>query len=323
MIAAVLKRAGSKSGLVGYARANMNDDKGLPLTVLQYDSWLSNFEVLKGGAFRAIWYTLFPSSYPKILVLEFGTHWDGHLERLTRLAPPNIGIVTIIGPAHLDRLKTLEGVVREKSAVVRAVPPEGLVILGEDHDYVAQLERSARAPVKRISGRGLMLSENIAREVCRYLEVPDHVIDSALNDFHRPKRRLNCFDLGPFKLIDDSISANPLSMKLGLDTLAVMGVQSKRRLAVLGCMAELGEQTPAFHREIGIYARCTADVVIGVGELARNYEPDYWFPSSEACSSEIAALLRFGDCLLVKGSASNRMRVVADRIKEIAEKATV
>jgi UDP-N-acetylmuramoyl-tripeptide--D-alanyl-D-alanine ligase len=88
--------------------------------------------------FRALRLAL-STGYPKVWVLEYGTHWEGHLRRLARLAAPTIAAVTTIGPAHLDRLKTIEGVVQEKGAVVRGVPRTRLMVLGDGHDHVAQL----------------------------------------------------------------------------------------------------------------------------------------------------------------------------------------
>ena len=312
-------------GLVGFASKNMNDDVGLPLTLLRYEGWVtdnprSRWMMLATVPFRALRLATW-SHYPKTLVLEFGTHWAGHLKRLARLAPPDVAVVTTIGPAHLERLKTLEGVVAEKSAVVRAVSPSGLVILGKGHDYVAELEQVARAPVTKVTGRGIEQLQNITRAVCRHLGIPEEIVDSALKDFKAPSGRLNLlkFDGIGMMVIDDSYNANPLSMKLGLDTLAENARPGQRRVAVLGGMGELGEESLRYHDDIGAYTRSRADVVIGVGELAKYYNPDFWFDSSNTCVDQIENLLRSDDCLLVKGSNSVRMKRVVEKLREIAE----
>ncbi len=209
---------------------------------------------------------------------------------------------------------------REKGELVRAVAPSGLVILGEDHDYVCQLERLARAPVIKVPGRGIELSRNIARAVCRHLGIPQEVANSALKAFKNPGGRLNRLELPGMTIIDDTYNANPLSMHLGLDTLAEAAKPGQRRLAVLGYMAELGDESPRYHREVGAYARSRADVVVGVGELARHYAPDHWFADSEACLLGIEELLRSDDCLLVKGSFAVQMERVVLKLKEVAEK---
>src|SRR3546814_7762411 len=101
------------------------------------------------------------------------------------------------------------------------------------------------------------------------------------------KGRLRTMWLERFTLIDDSFNANPLSMRLGLETLGELApaAQAKRRLAVLGEMGELGERALQFHRDIGIVARRHADMIVAVGELARHYR-------SEEQTSAIQSLMR-------------------------------
>jgi UDP-N-acetylmuramoyl-tripeptide--D-alanyl-D-alanine ligase len=89
-------------------------------------------------------------------------------------------------------------------------------------------------------------------------------------DFAQPEGRLNQLCLEGLTVIDDSYNVNPLSMKLGLDTLAETAHAGSRRVAVLGYVAELGDECVRYHCEIGTYARKAADVVIGVGELSRH-----------------------------------------------------
>jgi UDP-N-acetylmuramoyl-tripeptide--D-alanyl-D-alanine ligase len=328
MIAAVLmhRDAAPVVGRAGTSRKNMNDDTGLPLTVLGYETSVtdygpSRFLMMCSLPFRALRLAT-SGRYPKVWVLEYGTHWEGHLDRLARLAPPDIAVVTTIGPAHLDRLKTLEGVVQEKGALVRTVPRTGLVVLGEGHDYVAQLSRQARAPVVTVQGRGIELARNITRAVCRRLGIAEHVVAAALQAFKRPKGRLNHLHLDGLTVIDDSYNANPLSMKLGLDTLAETAPSGSRRVAVLGYMGELGDECMRYHQEIGAYARASANVVIGVGELSRHYHPDHWFESSAACARQIERLLLPGDWVLVKGSSSARTAEIVGKLRELGENRT-
>jgi UDP-N-acetylmuramoyl-tripeptide--D-alanyl-D-alanine ligase len=239
---------------------------------------------------------------------------------MVTIAPPDVAVVTRIGAAHLEIMKTVEALVQEKGALVRAVPPSGLVILGQDHDYVSQLEQMARAPVIKVSGQGVELSQNITRAVCRHMGIPEEAVSSALSDFKSPKGRLNRLEFASMTVIDDSYNANPLSMKLALDALAETDRLKHRRLAVLGFMAELGEEGPRYHEEVGAYARSRADVLIGVGDLSKHYNPNFWFDTSDSCAAQIESLLRCGDCLLVKGSFSARMERVVNKLREIAEK---
>ena len=320
MIAGVLTHPGIEKfvGQVTSTSDNMNNDIGLPLTVLLYDHWLSGYPWKKLPAiclmpFRALSLATF-AKYPRVLVLECAAGPKGNVERSVRLARPTIGVVTTIGPAHLDRFQNEAGVVRAKIPLVCAVHSSGLVVLGEDHAHVSELERAARARVVRLGGRGEELARKIARVVADRLGVPSDLVTSALQQYEPAKRRLNQLHRAGMTVIDDSYNANPLSMKLGLDVLSQVAGLERRRVAVLGYMAELGADAANYHREIGAYARSKSDVMIGVGNLAREYQPDHWFGTSDECASEIWRLVVPGDCILVKGSASVKMDRIVERL---------
>jgi UDP-N-acetylmuramoyl-tripeptide--D-alanyl-D-alanine ligase len=327
MIAAVLAHPDARPivGRVGCTSDNMNDDVGLAATLLHFTglstlpwAYHSRLWVLCVTPLLALRAAL--GRYPKVMVLEFGVGSTADLHRMVTIARPSVSVVTRIGAAHLEKLKTLQGVVHEKSALVRAVPRSGLVVLGEDHDSVAQLEQAAVAPVVRVPGKGMELSRNITGVVCAHLGIPQHAIQAALADFKPPQRRLHKLDFRCMTVIDDTYNANPMSMKLGLDTLFESAHPRRRRVAILSYMGELGDDAARYHQEVGVYARDRAHVVIGVGELAEHYSPDFWFPTSEACAGQIESLLCFGDCVLVKGSASARMEQVVRKLSEVAAK---
>ncbi|MFZ3081485.1 Mur ligase family protein [Rhodoferax ferrireducens] len=327
MVASVLSNQDAVHivGPVGCTVDNMNDDWGVAATVLRFNGF---FEIPWDYPRRLGMLFLIPfrtslaliGLYPKVLVLECGVGSTANFDRLVDIAPPDVAVVTMIGDAHLEVLQSLEGVMLEKSLLVRAAPPSGLVILGQDHEYVFQLEQVARAPVVKVSGIGIELSRNITRAICRHMGISEEVMESGLRDFKSPKRRLERLELCGMTVIDDTYNANPMSMKLGLDTLTETAGPDRRRVAILGFMAELAEKSPRYHEEIGIYARSRSDVLIGVGELSKSYNPDIWFASSEACADRIEGLVRLADCLLVKGSHSARMLRVVERLRDIDEK---
>ena len=321
MIASVLKQPEVESliGEVGCAENNMNDDLGLPATLLQFidlkDEYPpSRLRTACLAPFRALRIIAGIDPYPKVFVLEFGAGWGGHIARLAQLARPDIAVVTTIGAGHLERLKTLEGVALEKMALVKAVPPSGLVILGKGHDFVAQFTKAAQSQVILADGKGMEFGENAARAICQRLQIPDAVVDAGLRAFKPPKGRLNLIKLNGLTVIDDSYNANPLSMKYGLDVLSKAAETGSRRVAVLGFMAELGSEGLQYHKEIGAYARSRADLLIGVGELAKHYDADHWFESSEECAECVTSLLRPRDCVLVKGSSSARTRKIVEKL---------
>jgi UDP-N-acetylmuramoyl-tripeptide--D-alanyl-D-alanine ligase len=89
--------------------------------------------------------------------------------------------------------------------------------------------------------------------------------------------------------------------------------EGRRTVAVLGEMAELGAAAAGFHEEIGREAQ-TVDLVIGVGELSRSYEPDAWAATAAEAVGLVRELVRPGDAILVKGSRSVGLEVVADAL---------
>lgn len=321
LIAAVLSHptAVHKWGRIWHTDQNMNDQNGFPLTLLGFHQWMTGWRRLIAillMPFRALALSFF-GEYPKLMVLEYGTDRAGDLPRLVKLLPPAIGVITSIGPAHLDGLKTVRGVMEEKSSLVSQLPPSGLAVLGTDHEYVADLRSRTQARTILIPGRGQALSRAIARVIGLEVGLSPQVIDAALESVPSVQGRLQQFRVGRMIVVDDTFNANPLSVRLGLDTLYEIGAtDGQRRVAFLGAMAELGEESERYHREIGAHARKRADLVIGVGEQARLYAADHWFPDSSVCSEHLKELVRDGDCILVKGSKSVKMGVVAKTLRD-------
>jgi UDP-N-acetylmuramoyl-tripeptide--D-alanyl-D-alanine ligase len=119
-------------------------------------------------------------------------------------------------------------------------------------------------------------------------------------------------------LVNDCYNANPVSMRAALDHLGTLGAE--RRIAVLGEMAELGPGAPAYHREIGLYARegkLGVDLLVGVGEPARDYDPDELVGTPEEAAELLAAQLERGDAVLVKGSRSAGLEAFATTLGEL------
>ena len=115
-------------------------------------------------------------------------------------------------------------------------------------------------------------------------------------------------------LVNDCYNANPVSMRAALDHLATL--PGSRRIAVLGEMAELGPGAPAYHREVGAHARSEGvDLVIGVGEPAREYDPDELVGDPAEAAELLAAQLEPGDAILVKGSRSAGLEAVAELLQ--------
>lgn len=306
-IAAVLAHPEALGAAVRKSLGNSNDALGVPAAILGLRSALTisgKLRLLSRGLVEARRQAQ-SSTFPGVLVLEYGAGSKySNIEDLTRLARPSVAVVTAIGPAHLDRFRTVEALAEHKSALVRAVGPDGLVVLGADTPLSAAMKDVSVAPVRLVHGRGRALAHDIARIVGQHLGVPEGVIDLALAELPATEGRLSIVETALCTLIDDAYNASPLSMTLGLDTLAERASPGQHKVAILGSMAELGSQSEAFHRQVGAHARTRADMIVGVGEMARHYAGEHWFADADACIRNLRQLVRPRDIVLVKGSHS-------------------
>lgn len=324
VIASVLSDPAARPfvGRVRKTPSNLNDNFGLPLTVLGFRKWpASRAQAVRWmclAPFRALKFALFVP-YADVLVLEYAVCFDGDIPALARLAPPSVAVVTAIGPAHLEVLGTIERIADAKGALVRAVPPSGLVVFGRENPFLSEMARQTSARIIRVGGVGRSLSDNIARAVGTFFGVPRDAIEAAIARTPGVNQRLRFEQVGAVTLIDDTINANPLSMKLALDTLDERAAPDQRKVALLGYMAELGSDAARYHQEVGALAHAHADVIVGVGPLARHYEPSHWFETADQCVAHLPRLLHAEDMVLVKGSASSKMASVAVAIRQLGD----
>jgi len=262
------------------SEANLNTEIGIPLTLLQ----------LTEEHQRA--------------VLEFGMYARGDIALLSRLALPRIGVVTNIGPVHLERLESMGAITAAKAELVEALPSDGIAVLNGDDARTAALGARSEARVVRyglsshcdvragcVVGLGLEGIEfdlSVKGESVRVrLPLPGkHYVYPALATAavaveeglalsevadelaeSRPDLRSRVLS-GPqgSTILDDSYNASPASMLAALDLLAEL---PGRRIALLGEMLELGAAEEDGHRQVGERAATACDLLLVVGERAR------------------------------------------------------
>jgi len=223
----------------------------------------------------------------RYLVLEMGCSSFGEIARLAALFPPQAGVITNIGAAHLEVLGDLEGVARAKGELAAALPAGGLLLLDADGPFAARLAALTRARVLRW-GRGPAADlrvEDLGPEgpgarrlrlegeairlprpwphsqlalaaawlLARQLGAEPAALAAAAPAAFRETNRGGSFRLGDWTLVDDSYNANPDSMRAALAWLA-SAPAGGRRWAALGDMLELGAAGPAAHRALGAEA---------------------------------------------------------------------
>jgi UDP-N-acetylmuramoyl-tripeptide--D-alanyl-D-alanine ligase len=303
------------------AEAGHNNEIGLPLTLTRIE----------------------PGT--QIVVAELGMRGVGQIAELCAVARPHVGVITSVGPVHLELLGTVERVAQAKAEVVDALPAGGLAVVPSDAPELEPFVRRADVEVLRFGPRGDVVLEHFdpprlvadvagerveldvpftarhqasnllaALAAYRGLRLPLDGVAAGAGDIAFSRWRGEEVELpGGAVLINDCYNANPISMRAALEHLGERA-RGRRTIAVLGEMAELGDGAARFHREVGERARrLQVDVVIGVGgALAAEYAPDRLAPDVRAAVALLRELLEPGDVVLLKGSRAAALETVAE-----------
>ena len=276
-------------------------------------------------------------------VAEVGTNHPGEIRPLSLLVKPDVAVITAVEAAHIGHFGSLEAIADEKSAIGDGLPPDGVAVLPADSAMLGRLApRAARIDTFGIAqviamhpdGDGTDVEAQIEdREIKFRVNAPGaHMVRNALAALttanalgidgsaaigaFRPgagrgmQRRL----MGGIRLLDESYNANGASVRAAL---AVLEAMPGRRIAVLGDMLELGFMGAAEHAALAEPAADAADVVFTCGTLMRELfdalpadRRGGHAADSAALAPVVAAAVRPGDAVLVKGSLGSRMATV-------------
>lgn len=286
----------------------------------------------------------------EIAVAEMGMRGVGQIAELCAIARPHIGIVTSIGPVHLEVLGTVERVAEAKAEVVAALPPRGTAVVPADapelEPYlgrrdievvragpggdVALVEFDPPSLVADVGGTRVELevpftarhqAQNALMALAAYraLGLPLERAGEGAPEIRLSRWRGEELELpGGGLLINDAYNANPVSMRAALAHL-VERAQGRRTIAVLGTMAELGADSARFHREVGDAARALGvDLLVAVGgRPVDDYGAADRARDANRAIELVRALLEPGDAVLVKASRSAGLEVVAEALTKV------
>ena len=277
------------------------------------------------------------------VVVEMGARGNGHIEWLCSLGQPTIGVVTAVGAAHTELFGTVEAVAEAKGELVECLDRTGVAVLNADQPLVAAMAERTEARVLTfgrsggdVRAAGVSLDDGLRPRF--RLETPsgsaevalgvcgEHMVDNALAaaaagvGVEAIAAGLGAARLSPWRmevselpsgavLINDAYNANPMSMAAALRSLAA--TDRRRRLAVLGVMAELGDRAAAEHAAIGTLAQELGIEVIPVAT------PDYGpAPVADpAAALEALGSLNADTAVLVKASRAAGLEAVADALR--------
>jgi UDP-N-acetylmuramoyl-tripeptide--D-alanyl-D-alanine ligase len=270
----------------------------------------------------------------EVCILELAMRGFGQIAELAEIARPQIGVVTNVGPVHLELVDSLDGVVQAKSELIAALPAGGTAIVPEDFPVArADLEvvRIGAPEASRVAGRTIVGGVSFNFTAQHQLQNAATAL-AALDALELPRPQSVDVDFARWRgeeqelpggglLINDAYNANPVSMRAALAYLAERA-GDRRRVAILGDMAELGRTGPEYHREVGAAAsELGVDELLAVGDLARGYleggVQGRWVANVHEALREVGELVRPGDAVLVKASRAVGLEAVAAALTQI------
>ena len=270
----------------------------------------------------------------ELCLVEMGMRGFGQIAELCEIARPELGVVTAVGPVHLELVGSVDGVARSKAELVQALPEGGIAVVPVSPELEPYLPDGL--DVRRVGPVDVELREDGAHvafggDRIRFPLNSRHQAQNALTalvayqalglPLDRLQEGANAVELSRWRgeelplpgggvVVNDAYNANPTSMRAALEHLALRG-DRRRLVAILGGMAELGDHAEHYHRELGELARALGIEVLAVGELARGYGADAWVPDAEHALTEARRLVGPGDAVLVKASRAVGLEGIA------------
>jgi UDP-N-acetylmuramoyl-tripeptide--D-alanyl-D-alanine ligase len=324
-------------GLVLKTEGNLNNQYGLPLTLLR----------------------LAPEH--TAAVLEMAMSAPGEIRALSHLAEPDVATITRVAPVHLEFFPSVDAIAEAKAEILEGLRPGGVAVLNGDDPRVRAIGERFRGRVvwfgwdRRydvsadswsgtalgmrfvlrlggrmvdvalpLAGRHFVTSFLAAAAAAHVLGVPPEAMAEAATSLHPAPHRGEVRQLGEeVVLLDDCYNSSPEALEAAVAALSL--APGRRRVAVLGDMLELGPTGPALHHAAGLALAGRVDVVASVGPLARKILEGareaglgatclHHFADAAEAAAAVPDLLRPGDAVLVKGSRGVRLESVVDAI---------
>lgn len=342
MLRAILSKVGETVAPI----ESYNNEVGAPISILKIDE------------------------QTKFLVVEMGAGGVGSIQYLAKIAKPDIGVVLKVGLAHAGEFGGIESTFKIKSELVSALSPDATFVYNADDPYVSRMVEltsakavpfgsvdaadyrieSPRVSIEgtsatlslpggrqfditlKILGEHQLMNATAAITVAELLGVEPQLSIKALEELELAERwRMQLTTRADgVHVINDAYNASPDSMKAALQTLAELGRQGHRTIAVLGEMAELGEYSATEHDSMGRLAvRLGIDQVVVVGQRAKlihmgasqegswDGESKFFDEIAEALDV-VRGMLEPGDVVLVKSSKSANLRFLGDDLLEVS-----
>ena len=314
-------------------KGNFNNDIGLPLMILELTSDID------------------------VAVLEMGMSSLGEIELLAKVAKPDIGVITNVGLSHIENLKTQENILKAKMEITTFFGKDNVLIvnaedellrnissdvfkvkkIGYNHEYDVyasniilreeETEFLAHAFGEEavfnlpMAGKHNVLNTMLAIEVSKSLNVSFEDMVRGVENLEATSMRLQVIKKQGLTIINDCYNASPDSMRSSLDVLSAY--KNNRKIAILGDMYELGDESEKSHFEVGKYAKDKVDTLIVIGKYIKNFKDGFnndniiMYNTKEECIKELENIIKLDDVVLVKASRGVKLENVVKKLEEM------
>jgi len=326
----------SKAFKVFKTQGNFNNEIGLPLMLFKIDN-----------------------SYD-VAILEMGMSNFGEIHRLAEVAKPDMAIITNIGTSHMENLKSRENILKAKMEITDFFTKDNVLLINGDNDLLSKLQSKNYNLVKvSIDSKSDYYTENIilseksisfkvyekkseeeglfnievpgihnvsnallAIACGRILNIDYETLEESIKALEKTSMRLDITLWKRFRIIDDSYNASPDSMKAAINVL--MNLKGGKKVAILGTMMELGENSYNAHKEVGSYARKHGvQLLITIGEYNKAYSEGFGnsqcnraFLTVEEAWEYISKTIGNNEDILVKASRSMKFETIVKKLKD-------
>jgi len=311
-----------------FSEGNFNNDIGLPLTLLKLNSTHTH------------------------AILEMGMNHAGELNQLTKIAAPDLAVITNIGEAHIENFESRKDIATAKKEILNDMPSGAIAILPRDDQYfnylaqgqerleIISFGKKANALIygdeissgilkvfvpnenfiisKKLLGKNNTLNILAAVACCYALNISKECIQKGIEIMDPIPGRLELLlGIESSTVINDTYNANPSSTE---EAINVLTATKGKKLFVFGDMAELGRDSIMFHEEIGKYINKTQiNLTLGVGEFSKVTikqlgKKGMWFQSKTHLIEELIKLIDSKTTILVKGSRLMGMEQIISKI---------
>jgi len=282
----------------------------------------------------------------QVAIVEMGMRNLGEIELLSNYSNPDIGIISNVGSAHVERLGTLKNIAIAKCEIAKNLKKEGLFIgvdcpqikenlVYEGEKLYTNIKNAQNIQVAIDSTRFTYKGEeyeinqageyNVSNallviEAALHMGVRVENIKRGLKNYKPIEKRWEKTELKNITFINDSYNANPESMKAVIKTF--LSVYKKPLALVLGDMKELGKDEIMYHKQIGEDLSNYKDIkLLTVGDLAHHISKNstlesFEFDNNETCAKFIAQNLLKGTTVLLKASRSMKFEQIIEMVKK-------